>query len=91
MALTGVLFVFLAISPVLCGQALRISSAATRQGERVAIEFSVILPKGHEPQVLQWETTIPTGQLRFIKDEPQAGQAARAADKSVTCELWRRL
>jgi hypothetical protein len=71
--------------PAILAQALRLSSAAARQGESVVIEFSLISPKGQEPQVLQWETTIPATQLAFTGQELQAGPMAKAAGKSFVC------
>lgn len=69
------------------GQTLRLSPASGRQGERVAIEISLKSAPGKEPQVLQWETTIPAAQLSFVDDDMSAGPAAQAAGKSFACAL----
>src|SRR4051794_37632354 len=58
----AVLFAF-AFQPALSAQTLRLSSAAARPGDTVTIEISLASPDGSSPQVLQWETTIPTAQL----------------------------
>ncbi len=83
--LAAVLIVLLAFPPASFGQALRLSSAAARQGESVDIEIALTSPAGNEPQALQWETTIPTARLSFTEDQLQVGVAARNSDKSSTC------
>ena len=66
-------------------QSLRLSSVAALQGDRVAIEISLASPDGDAPQLLQWETTIPTARLSFLENQLQAGPASQASEKSVSC------
>ena len=73
-------------SPLLA-QALSLSSAAAKQGDRVAIELSLALRTGVELQALQWETTIPAAQLSFVDRNLEGGPAAQAAGKSFVCAL----
>jgi len=69
----------------LLAQNLRISSATAVRGEMVALEISLDSAPGKEPVALQWDVTIPAGQLSFVEHDPPAGPAARAADKSMAC------
>jgi hypothetical protein len=68
-------------------QSLHLAPAAARQGDSFAIEVTFNAPEGYSPQVLQWETTIPTAQWSFLDNQTQTGPAAQASDKSVTCAL----
>jgi hypothetical protein len=79
-----VLLTICAGSP-LRAQALRLSSAAARPGDQVAIDISLQVPAGLAPQTMQWETTIPDARLSFLEDLLEVGPAAKAADKSFAC------
>jgi hypothetical protein len=81
----GVFVLLVVFFPASRAQSLRVSSVAARPGDTVAIEIRLLSPDGQAPQILQWKTTIPRMVLAFADSPLQAGPAAEASDKSVTC------
>ena len=66
-------------------QSLRLSLGAGPPGGTAEIEIILHSPRGKEPAAVQWEASIPAGQLNFADTIASAGGAARAAGKSVNC------
>jgi hypothetical protein len=82
----------LAILPLLASarllaQELSVRSAAAAPGGRVTLEISLKSPTAKAPVALQWETSIPAGQLSFVDRDLVAGPALKDADKSVNCAV----
>jgi hypothetical protein len=71
----------------LLAQELSVSSAAAARGGRVTLEISLKSPMDKAPVALQWETSIPAGQLSFLDRELAPGPALKDSDKSVNCAV----
>ena len=80
-------FVSLILSQLtLFAQTLKLAPAAGSPGQQVSVNISLTSPRGQEPpSTLQWDLTIPAGQLALVDDNPQPGPEAKAAGKSITC------
>ncbi len=77
----------LLIPAALSAQQLSVSSAVAPRGGRVTLELTLKSPAQKEPIALQWEASIPSGQLSFIDKDPAPGPALRVSDKSVNCTV----
>lgn len=83
----AVALLLLLIPASLFAQDLRVSSATAARGGRVTLEISLKSQKAKAPVALQWETSIPAGQLSFLDRELVAGPALKDSDKSVNCAV----
>jgi hypothetical protein len=70
----------------LFGQTLHFAPAYATPGENIAIEISLMSPKGMEPSTLQWQTTIPLAKVGPL-EETTPGPTAKVAGKTVSCAV----
>lgn len=80
-------WLWLLLPATIPAQSLTVPSVTAAPGERITVEISLDSPAGKEPVILQWEVTIPAGQLSFVDHTPPAGPALRDAGKSVACTV----
>jgi hypothetical protein len=78
--LVGVLFFGNAAS---AQSSLTLSSATATAGSSVALPLSLVSTPGSEPAALQWTLEYPSASVASVSVTP--GEAALAADKSVSC------
>jgi hypothetical protein len=71
----------------LLAQTLEFSSAGAPGGGRVTLEVALRSPAGKAPLALQWETTIPAGQLSLVDRNLPPGPALQATEKSLNCSV----
>ena len=80
-----VLLLLLSAQPGLLAQTLNMPPVTAKPGEQVAIEISFKSPPAQEISALQWDTSIPSSQLRFQEEGTSLGPRARADGKSISC------
>ena len=69
----------------LLGQSLKVSSGSAAAGQKVSLDLTLECPTGKEVLALQWEVSFPSQAVTFDGKGPQAGAAAVAAGKTLTC------
>ena len=77
----------LLVPATLFSQTLEFSSAGAPTGGRVTLEIALRSPAGKAPVALQWETSIPAGQLSLVDRNLAPGPALQATDKSLNCSV----
>ena len=70
----SVLLVLL-LPATLAAQTLEVSSAGAPSGGRVTLEIALRSPAGKAPTALQWEISVPAGQLSLVDRNLAPGPA----------------
>ncbi len=77
-------FAILALSSTLFAQTFQIVPSTAPRGGAGSLLITFVSPAGTEPVALQWKIQLGTD-LTAAAQDIVAGEAAKAADKSVTC------
>jgi hypothetical protein len=77
----------LLLPATLAAQTLEVSSAGAPSGGRVTLEIALRSPAGKAPTALQWEISVPAGQLSLVDRNLAPGPALQGTDKSLNCSV----
>jgi hypothetical protein len=74
-----------AVSLMVNGQTLQVSSVSTPRGESGSVRISLTSPAGSAPAALQWELSYPAEQITIERKNLVVGSAAQSAGKELSC------